>query len=231
MGTSVSNRSPNTPRWRAAQASYVQGLPLDRIAVEVLRASEGWVSALTSAAVGEYVTAVAAAYGDFGEQLRHSDRPERAIQAAVDDVRRTALASGADISAVALAERAFQRTLLRTARSTEAFLDSTPAQAAEAWASNRGRAQVDLVQTFVADLASQFASHVVSRDSAGLVGHERLPTASAARALADRVSSDIAESITASFTTARLTAAGADWRRAIEQVFSRALQTPVSDDG
>jgi hypothetical protein len=219
VGTSISNRSPETPRWRAVQAAYVRGLPLERVAREVLRAAEEWKSALTSDAIATYVDAVGEAYAGFEQRLRGGESPAVAIQRVIDETRRTALATHADVSAVAVAERAFQRTLLRTARGPEPLIDTSPSEAAAAWAANRGHSHADLVGRFVSDLATQFAEHVIARDTSALVGHERLPTTGAARELGDRVSAEIGAAAHRVFVSSTSHPASR-WREAVGELFA-----------
>jgi hypothetical protein len=69
VGTSISQRSPNTPSWRAVQATYRAAVPVDRVTQEVWRAAShdvaaGWQQLLASPAVFQcYVLAASADNG------------------------------------------------------------------------------------------------------------------------------------------------------------------------
>jgi hypothetical protein len=218
MGTSISNRSPDTALWRAVQAAYAQGLPDDRVALEIARASRDWQEALTSSSVSEFVVALVEAFGTLERQLRAASSASDVVREAVEDARSRALLAGGDISALAIAERAFQRVIVMRARGERPLIDSTPDEAADAWKTKRGPAPHVLVQSFAETLLSQFAEHVVSRDISGLVGLETIPAAQAATEYTDRIALRFASRAAA--VLAHPSAAHEAWRTAIHRAFA-----------
>jgi hypothetical protein len=232
MGTSISHRSPDTPRWRAVQAAYAQGLSDERVGVEILRASSGWEEALTSDAVAQYVVALESAYTTLADELRHPQtHPPNVVQGVVESTRYAALSGQGDISAVPVAERAFQHTLIETARGERSFLESSPAEAADAFSRNRGDSPAALVGRFVEHLISQYARHVIARDLAALVGHERIPDIRAASSYTDRVSHHLEIKTRSAYEEAP---AGPDptmrWRLALRSIFAASTPRAAPDD-
>jgi hypothetical protein len=219
MGTSISHRSPETARWRAVHAAYTEGLSDERVATELLRAAENWGPALKSDAVAHYIRALEAAHAVLADRLRDADFAHQAIQSIVDDVRQAALSSRGDISAVALAERAFQRTLVGTSRAEQSLVETPGKEAAAAWTRNRGRRSSELIGRFAHELFSQFARHVVARDIAALVGHPRFEHVGEARTYKKRIAEQLGSDAATAYAASERVSGDA-WRRAVDQVFA-----------
>jgi hypothetical protein len=171
MGTSVSHRSPNVPRWNAVIRRILDEDDPQNIQAELFNAGslDGWDKELGRGAVGRFVEALVEAHGSFGDALTTAERPELAVQRLVDTVRQRALAEeGAP--GVALAERAFARTLLITTRAPAPPAGGAAAESpAERWESARG-SPPELVRRFLGEVLHQYTSHVVARDAGQLLG-------------------------------------------------------------
>jgi hypothetical protein len=218
VGTSVSNRSPNTPKWQAAVAAYARGLPEERASVELINAARDWLPSLTSEAIGAYVDAVADAWETFPEQVQGTGRGDAAISWLVDAATRKALGSADDASAVAFAERAFRRILVQRSQSDVAVAESTPDQIIRAWEAKRGPSTDALVADFTAELVAELARHAVTRDVSGLVGREHFLGVTEMRRFADAIGAHLREA------TLENVAAQADapdsWRRGLRATFT-----------
>jgi hypothetical protein len=222
MGTSISHRSPETARWRAVQAAYAEGLTDSRVALEILRAAEDWRPALRSEAIAHYVEALEVAHASFADRLRATRLAPEAVQAVVEEVRKAALASRGDISGVALAERALQRTLVDAARSQRPLVDTDGPEAATAWTRNRGTAPAELVGRFVGELFRQFTRHVVARDLAALVGHPRFKDVTEAHNYRSRLAEHIADQASEAYELSYRRQPQGAWQRAVDEVFAPA---------
>lgn len=220
MGTSVSNRSPNTSRWRAAVAAYARGVPEERASLELVNAAHEWVPSLTSDAVGAYVAALEEAWGQFPAQVQAASRGDQAITEVVDTATRAALASSGDASAVAFAERALRRVLIESSQSGRAVADSTPAQIETAWLANRGATAAGLVAQFAGELVSQFAKHAVTRDVAGLVGHQQFPSVNEMRRYADEIASRLRHTTIDNVLSDPGVDPAQSWRRGVIETFA-----------
>src|SRR4051794_37469115 len=125
MGTSISLRSPNVPRWRVFQqalAAQMQGqLPLERLRAEFFSAAQvEWQEALSAPAVAVFASAITDAWGGMPERLQRGGSAERLIASEVDSARNAAQAAGFT-PALAIAERAYHLTLVRAARAEGAL--------------------------------------------------------------------------------------------------------------
>src|SRR3954453_18940513 len=109
VGTSVSFRSPNTPRWQAFRGSLETSESLDRIRSELFNAGESWGQEFASEAIAPFVRGLIRAYDTLGDALREVERPEGALLPIVREARAEAVAAGAPAS-LAIAERALTRT-------------------------------------------------------------------------------------------------------------------------
>jgi hypothetical protein len=217
VGTSISNRSPATARWEAVQRAYQHGLPQDRVVQELLNAAVDWRAPLSSKAISEYVSALRSAYDTLSAELTSADRPEVAIHRIVSDATEAALQSSTNASAAAIAERALQQVLISTARRERPLFETTSREAAAAWRAQRGETSTDLVARFFGAVFGQFARHAVNRDIAALVGHERFPTARAARQYADEIAEHLEAVATERY---RSSPRSISWRSAVRQMFA-----------
>lgn len=221
MGTSVSNRSPDTARWRAVQSAYIHGLPDERVALEVTQAAEPWKVSLLSPTFDAFLSTLVAAFDDVPRQLTVSP-PDAVIRNLSAAAYEAATAASGDLSGLPIAERALHRTLIGCLRSDELISETSAADATSQWLAQRGETPRDLAQRFVGEVLQQFGRHVIARDLGAVVGGSRIPNTEAARQLSARVADKIATRATRAFSEAALSAdVGAAWHRAVTTVFSR----------
>jgi hypothetical protein len=221
MGTSISNRSPDTPRWRAVQAAYVHQLPDERIAIEIARAAEPWASAFSSTTLTEYVDAVRDAFDELPSRLANSS-PEAVVRAIGEYARDAAVRSAGDVSTLPIAERALQRTLIACLRSERLLSETSSEDAAAHWTRQRGNEPRDLVQRFVREFVDQFGRHVVGRDVGALVGPESGLNTQGARDIAERIANALASRAVVAFADADT----ADVSTAASQAFAAVFAQP-----
>lgn len=221
MGTSISNRSPDTARWRAVRSAYLHGLPDERVALEITRAAEPWREALLSPAVAAFLSTIVDSFEDVPRQLAQAE-PDAVVRNITEAAYEAAVASSGDVSGLAMAERALQRTLISCLRREGLISETSRVEAAAQWIERRGGAPRDLAARFVADVLQQFGRHVIARDVGGLVGTERFPNTEAARTFAARIAGTIAVPATDAFLEAAQRATVADaWHEAITSLFAR----------
>jgi hypothetical protein len=235
MGTSISYRSPDVPRWRVFQQALAahadDRLPLDRLRAEFfLAAALEWKDALAAPGVAAYAGAVCDAWDSLAEQLRvaqTADTAEKAITQQVDAARTSAAAAGFT-PAAAIAERAFLITLLRAVGGAGPVSETPAPVAADSFRQARGSAPNELVQAYAAELVSQLARHVAARDSVALVSPEGLGGRAARRMTGDlaRSASDAASGLEVDATTADTVRA--TWRSTVERVFELGGNRPRS---
>jgi hypothetical protein len=229
MGTSVSFRSPNRPRWNAVIARIKDGDSPEAIRAELFNAGllDGWAAELSRPAIGHYAEAVVEAHATFAHYLSQADQPEAAIQDVVNRARARALAED-NAPAVAVVERALARTLIAGSRGEGALADSTPEEASAAWVAQRGDRPADLIQRFLGEVLHQYTAHVVARDAGKLLGHPRFERATDVRRLERELSAkarDMAAGVEVSGTGEQL---AARWEAFVHQAFklASALQRP-----
>ena len=231
MGTSRSFRSPDTPRWNAVLAQISNDEPHHQIRAELFNAGvlDGWNEQFGRPGVAHLVEALVEAHRGLAGQLRQSNRPDTAIETLVAAARQGALRTG-ETPALAVAERALIRTLVRTARDDTALSESTPAQAAEAWEKNRGT-PASLVGRFLGEVLHQFTCHVIARDAGQIVGTGPYEGARGVRGL-ERALAEEARELGASIS---VPAAEADlprvWKALVNDAFTKAASPPVTPDG
>jgi hypothetical protein len=225
MGTSVSFRSPNTPRWQALRGSLETSESLERIRSELFNAGESWSDELASEAIAPFVRCLINAYDTLGEALVHVERPEHALLPIVRDARLEAVAAGAPAS-LALAERALMQTLAGAMRGEAPLAETSSADAAEAWNQNRGGSAAALAQRYLSEVVRQFALHAVSRDAA--VVFRRTADAGRSREFARNVGETAAAVASlARFDDRELRQAPARaWASAVRAVFSAGRELP-----
>jgi hypothetical protein len=189
MGTSVSHRSPNVPRWNAVIARILDEDDPRNIQAELFNAGslDGWDTELGRGAVTRFVEALVEAHGSFANALTAAERPELAVQGLVEAVRQRAL-SEEGAPGVALAERAFARTLLATARPQAPPAEEAAQSPAERWESARG-SPPELVQRFLGEVLHQYTRHIVARDAGQLLGRPGFEKATSVRNLERDLSS------------------------------------------
>jgi hypothetical protein len=221
VGTSVSNRSPDTPRWRAVRSAYLHGLPEARIASEIAHAAQSWRGALSSPAVGAYLSAVVTSFDAVPTELEHRS-PDAVVRGIADAAYDAAVASSGDLSGLPIAERALQRTLISCLRADRLISETPAEEAAATWMNRRGAEPRDLATHFVGEVLDQFSRHVVARDVGGLIGGDALPNPEAARALGGRIAATVATQAMHAFAaSAAETDVREAWHFAIESTFSR----------
>jgi hypothetical protein len=165
MGTSVSFRSPNTPRWQAFRGALETHESVDRVRSELFNAGASWGEDFSNQAIAPFVHGLVHAYDTLEDELGRAVRPEVPVLSIVREARSQAIAAGAPAS-VAIAERALARTLLGALRQDVPIAESTSQGALETWRANRGRTVAALAQRYLAEVARQFAMHAVSREAA-----------------------------------------------------------------
>jgi hypothetical protein len=225
VGTSVSFRSPNTPRWRALRGSLETSDSLERIRSELFNAGESWGEEFANEAIAPFVRGLIRAYDTLGDALGQAERPERAVLPIVREARLEAVAAGAPAS-LAIAERALMQTLVMTMRREVPLAETSAADAAEAWRANRGRSAAALAQRYLTEVVRQFALHAVSRDAAAVF--RRTADARASREFTRSVGeSAAAVASSAHFDDRELRQAPARaWESAVRAVFSAGRQLP-----
>jgi hypothetical protein len=190
VGTSVSFRSPNTPRWQALRASLETSESFDRIRSELFNAGESWGEEFAHEAIAPFVTGLVRAFDTLAEALRSVDRPEHAVLPIVREARAEAVAAGAPAS-VALAERALMRTLVEAMRMETPLSAMSSDDAGRTWETKRGASASVLAQRYLAEVIRQFALHAVSRDAASVF--RRTQDAGSSRDFAQTVADTAAE--------------------------------------
>lgn len=227
MGTSVSFRSPNTPRWRAVAASYESADSLDRVRSELFNAGESWSDALGSRELLPYLNALTSAWGRMADTLHEVERPDLAIRKLVADARAETLAISAP-PALAITERALQHTLVAGLRTDRQLSETSVADAAAAWVANRGRDPAALVRIFLGEVLRQFALHAVSRDAAHILRSPRADDAGGVRdvtrALAESARRS-AESVDISLVELQREPSAA-WATAVRAAFDEGRRIP-----
>ncbi|MGO9762690.1 MAG: hypothetical protein ACLP1Q_15655 [Solirubrobacteraceae bacterium] len=231
MGTSRSFRSPATPRWNAVIAQIGNDEPPAQIRAELFNAGnlDGWASELGRPAMSLYVEGLVEAHGSLGLLMRESTRPEEAIDDLVARTRVRALREEA-APALAIAERALTRTLLKAARTDRALADSTPQEAGGAFEAARG-SPAELVQRFLGEVLHQYACHVVARDAGQIVGRGKIRGTREVRALERRLAGDaleIADRVRVRGTASELPSR---WAGIVAEAFREAATRPGSRDG
>ncbi len=170
MGTSISFRSPRTPRWQALNAAYEAQLPLEHMRALVFAAGEtDWAPALGDPALATFVDALAAAHEEMPARFGQSDRPDSVILECVRDARR-ALETDGFTPAISIAERALRAVLIGVTQGDSSLDELDSKTAAEQWVANRGQDAAALVHSFLGELLSQYTRHVVARDLPRLLG-------------------------------------------------------------
>lgn len=220
MGTSISNRSPDTPLWRAVRSAYLHGLPDERVAVEITQAAEPWREALLSPALGVYLSAVITAFDAVPGELE-ARSPDVVVRAITDSAYDSAVSSSGDLSGLPVAERALQRTLISCLRGDSLISETSTQEAAAAWLDRRGAEPRDLASRFLSEVFDQLSRHVVTRDTGGVIGAETLPNTEAAQALAGRIADAVASKAAGAFSLSGATDAFEAWQYAVDSVFSR----------
>lgn len=165
MGTSVSFRSPNTPRWQAFRGSLETRESVDRIRSELFNAGASWGEEFSNEAIAHFVRSLVNAYDTFEDELNRAERPEIAVVSVVREARSLAVTAGAPAS-LAIAERALTRTFVDALRGGNPLAESSSRQAAESWRANRGPTVGALAQRYLAEVVRQFAMYAVSREAA-----------------------------------------------------------------
>jgi hypothetical protein len=230
MGTSRSFRSPPVPRWNAVIAHIANDEPHEQIRAELFNAGvlDGWSEEFARPAIAHLVVALVAAHGQLAERLREVTRPEAAIEGAAAIARQDALRLD-DAPALAVAERAFIRTLIGTAREGTTLGESTPAQAAEAWEANRGT-PASLVGRFLGEVLHQFTCHVIARDAGQIVGRGSFEDARAVRHLERSLAEQARDVGSAVEVSGPATELPQRWASLVHDAFGRAATLPRPDD-
>ena len=225
MGTSVSFRSPNTPRWQALRGSLETSESLERIRSELFNAGESWADEFADAAIAPFLRALLRAYDTMADAVSGVERPEWAILSIVREARSESIAAGAPAS-LAIAERALMRTLVDAMRGNSPLSASSAGEAASAWQANRGASAAGLAQRYLAEVVQQFALHAVSREAAAVF--RRTGDAGASRELAQSVGETAAEAArSARFEDGELREEPARaWAAAVRAVFSVGQRLP-----
>lgn len=227
MGTSVSFRSPNTPRWRAVLTAYETADSLERIRSELFNAGEGWSTELASRSLTPYLLALTAAFHDLPAAVQRADRPEIVVRDIVRRARVETLAEGA-APTLAVAERALQHTLVSGLRGDKPLSETSGTEAAAAWQANRGRDPTRLVQRFLGEVLRQFTLHAVSRDAAHLLRSRRADDAAALREVTralGETAARVAEDVRISVRGLREAPADA-WAAAVRDAFTAGRRLP-----
>jgi hypothetical protein len=229
MGTSVSHRSPNVPRWNAVIARILDEDDPRNIQAELFNAGalDGWNAELGRGAIRHFVEGLVEAHGSFGDALASAKLPELAVQELVDAVRQRALAEeGAP--GIAVAERAFARTLLITTRVEPAGAEEGGRAAAARWESNRG-SPPELIQRFLGEVLHQYTSHIIARDAGQLLGRPGFEKAASIRKL-ERELSRQARAISAQvLVEGSRTQLVARWAEYVEHAFRIGAALPDAD--
>lgn len=230
MGTSASFRAPAVPRWQAFTAALQAycdpqtRMPLERVQSEMFNAGWEWEQELAAPAVAAYAVALVDAHETLPERLAASDRPERALQAAVTEARAASREEPAS-AAAAIADRAFLAVLTRVAGAGESLTQATAQEAAERFASGRGTRQAFLAD-YVGELLGQYARHVTAREAGRLTEHEETGAAATrrlARALAAGAALLGREGVP---PVADADALRAGWQPLIRDAFARGRRLP-----
>ena len=225
MGTSVSFRSPATPRWHAFRASLESAEPIERSRAELFSAGASWGEEIASENLAPFVRRLIGAYSEFGDMLAVSTRPEQAISRLVREARNEALAAGAP-AALAIAERALQQTLIITVRSTQPLACTSPEAAAATWHEQRGSSAADLTSRYLGEVVRQFALFATSREAAVVFGQSE----DAGRTR--QVTRELGRSVAALASDVEINDAAlrespdSAWRSAVQSVFSRGRAWP-----
>ena len=225
MGTSVSFRSPSTPRWQAFRAALESSESLERTRAELFSAGASWSEEIASDALGPFVRGVITAYDNLGASLAETSRPEQAVVALVGEARKEVVAGGAP-AALAIAERALQQTLIAALRADSPLAETSSQQAAERWEASRGDSAAAFAVLYLAEVVRQFAQHAASREAAAIfkqtddVGRTREVTRELGRSAAE-----LARSVEINDRELR-SAPEESWANAVRSVFSSGRQWP-----
>lgn len=227
MGTSSSFRSPNTPRWRVFNRALDAQLPLERLLVHLFLGGESeWREVLDTPALAAFAECLLEAHATLGERLAAAEQPAPVLAAVVSSARETLF--GEDYSAaLPVAERALRMVLTSTSQGDKPVADATGAEAAEAWERNRGDPST-LLGRYVSELFGQWAAHVISRDTARLVGVEGGPSVGEVRELARRLSS-AAAAVAETVPVSRPEAIGEQWQGLVAAVFAAGRELGTAD--
>jgi uncharacterized membrane protein YcjF (UPF0283 family) len=223
MGTSISYRAPQVPRWQAFVVALQQELPLARVRSELFNAGADWEEALASPGVAVYAAAVVRAWENLPAQLRQTERPEQAILNAAADARSDSNALETT-PALAIAERAFTALLTRTAAGEISLTARASDAAADQFVAARGE-PARLVNAYLSELLSQYTRHIVSREAGRLTETEKSVTETR------RLTRELA--VSASELCRDLPDSGADaptvserWRTLVQEAFARGRELP-----
>jgi hypothetical protein len=231
MGTSRSFRSPDTPRWNAVIAHIANDEPRAQIRAELFNAGtlDGWATELGRPAISVYVEGLVEAHSALGSLLRESALPEHAIEELVARTRERALREEA-APALAIAERALTRTLLKTARADRPLAETRPQDAGETFEAARG-SPAELVRRFLGEVMHQYTCHVVARDAGQIVGRGEISGAREARALERGLAEDamrVAERVSVTGSEGELPSR---WASIVADAFREGAARPGSADG
>jgi hypothetical protein len=229
VGTSISFRAPNVPRWQAFTTALVTDQPLERVRAELFNAGVEWETALATPAVAAFAAALAEAQDVLPQLVAQAERPERAIQEYVADTRSASTDEGGT-PALAVAERAFAALLTRTASHGESLttLDSESAAAHL----ERGLANPQAtVVAYLGEILGQYARHVVAREAGRLTEEE-----SAARGAAETRKTIRAVATSAEEVARGVTLPHGDtetfrerWSALVADAFREGRRLPVAD--
>jgi hypothetical protein len=228
MGTSTSFRSPDHPRWNAVIARYLAHAPTEQVRAEIFNAGPEWAEELGQPAIAAVAEALVAAHELLYHRLAQAERPDLAIQDTVADARRHALTESGG-PALAVAERALQRTLIGVVRGDRALMEMSASEASDAWLANRGPDPSPLVRRFLGEVLHQFTSHVVARDAGRLLGRKGYETGEHVRRL-ERELAEAARSVAEAVQLpAEIERPSAWWAEAITAAFQIGGALPQHD--
>ena len=225
MGTSVSYRAPETPRWSAFTTALQQELPIERVCSELFNAGQEWEKALTSRAVAFLAIAAVNAPEHLSAQIEASERPDRELLSYVSEARQAA-AELEPTPAASIAERALAAVLIRSASGETSIAEQSGTDAAaslQATLGDPGRA----LTSYLGEVLSQYAKHVSAREIGFLTEGPRSIGVTAARRLTENLAAAAAEIATRAEVPAG--DPGESWKALLHQAFESGRQLPGGD--
>jgi hypothetical protein len=227
MGTSVSFRSPPTPRWQAFVAAMEGQLPLERVRSELFNAGVDWEEALASDAIAAYATTVVEAYKPFADTLSRAESAADAITSLANDARERAERVGYS-PALTVADRALRALLVRSlASSGRPVSDLAREDAAEAWRAARPPSTEGMTTLYLGEVLAQYARHTVAREAGRLASEGEGQTARVSRLLARKLGEQAAQ--VAEQVTPLRGPPGQAWSRMISRAFELGRRLPPAD--
>lgn len=227
MGTSMSRRSPSTPRFAAFVAALGSDVGTPRVVSEFYSAvAPGWGGELAGPGVAAIAAALHSSGEIWGDEVSTADSPGLVLSSIVAQARNVAIHQAGGSVAIALGERALARLLLKLQHE---HMSASPEQGR---GEELGIDRSDLTRRYLGEVVRQLALHVASRDAPQHVSAEGRAV-QAARSVVREVAE--AAAFAAADATRNLTFGSdtfyADWATAVTVVLNRGRKRPEIHGG